>query len=85
MGQMLGIFAEFEREVLRDRVRAGLEHAKRKGVVLGRPKSAQAKTHKVLELVAHGLNKKQIAEQLHIGRASVYRALEQASAALEGS
>jgi putative DNA-invertase from lambdoid prophage Rac len=85
MGQMLGIFAEFEREVLRDRVRAGLEHAKRKGVVLGRPKSAQAKTRKVLELVAQGLNKKQIAEQLHIGRASVYRALEQASAALEGS
>jgi putative DNA-invertase from lambdoid prophage Rac len=48
MGQMLGIFAEFEREILRERVLAGLEHAKRKGKVLGRPRSAQQKTHKVL-------------------------------------
>jgi DNA invertase Pin-like site-specific DNA recombinase len=77
MGQMLGIFAEFEREVLRDRVRSGLEHAKRKGQKLGRPTTARDKRQKVLELHAQGLNKNQIARQLHIGRASVYRALEQ--------
>jgi DNA invertase Pin-like site-specific DNA recombinase len=80
MGQMLGIFAEFEREVLRDRVRAGLEHAKRKGKKLGRPTTAREKSQKVLELASQGLNKAQIAKALHIGRASVYRALEQTSA-----
>lgn len=78
MGQMLGIFAEFEREVLRDRVRAGLEHARHNGQKLGRPTTAQKKNHKVLELAAQGLNKQQIAKTLNIGRASVYRALERA-------
>jgi DNA invertase Pin-like site-specific DNA recombinase len=75
MAHLLGIFAEFERDVLRDRVRSGLEHAKRKGKKLGRPTTAQRKRQEVLELAAQGLNKVQIAKKLHIGRASVYRVL----------
>jgi putative DNA-invertase from lambdoid prophage Rac len=75
---MLSIFSEFERDVLRDRVCAGLAHAKQQGQILGRPASAMAKTDKIRELSAQGLNKIAIADRLKIGRASVYRALEKA-------
>lgn len=34
---MLSVFAEFEREILRERVKAGIAHARSKGIVLGRP------------------------------------------------
>ncbi len=37
MFQMLGVFAEFERSMIRDRVNAGVARAKEKGVVFGRP------------------------------------------------
>ena len=76
MAAMLGIFAEFERDVLRERVRAGLAHAKAKGRTLGRPATASKKSEKVQQLFAEGVNKNQIAKRLHIGRGSVYRATE---------
>jgi putative DNA-invertase from lambdoid prophage Rac len=76
MSQMLSVFAQFERDVLRDRVRAGLEHARRRGKTLGRPATVQAQADKILELLAAGVPKKTIAQQLGIGRASVYRAIE---------
>ena len=71
MAAMLGIFAEFERDVLRERVRAGSAHAKGKGKTLGRPATASKKAEKIRELAAEGLNKNQIANRLHIGRGSV--------------
>ena len=37
MFQMLGVFAEFERAIIQERVRAGLQRAKREGKRLGRP------------------------------------------------
>src|ERR1043166_3482205 len=37
MFQMLGVFAEFERSIIQERVRAGLQRAKREGRRLGRP------------------------------------------------
>ena len=73
---MLGIFAAFERDVLRERVKTGLEHARAKGKVLGRPATACNKVERIRELAAEGLNKRQIAARLDIGRASVYRALQ---------
>jgi DNA invertase Pin-like site-specific DNA recombinase len=73
---MLGIFAAFERDVLRERVKSGLEYAKRKGKILGRPATARKKMEDIRELAAQGFNKSEIAEALHIGRASVYRALD---------
>lgn len=39
MFQMLGVFAEFERAMIRDRVHAGLSRAKASGVILGRPQT----------------------------------------------
>jgi DNA invertase Pin-like site-specific DNA recombinase len=37
---MLAVFAEFEREIMRERVKAGIDQARSKGITLGRPKSA---------------------------------------------
>jgi putative DNA-invertase from lambdoid prophage Rac len=78
MAGMLGIFAEFERDVLRERVKAGMEHARAKGKVLGRPTTARDKADEIQQLLDEGLSKKEIANRLGVGRASVYRALEHA-------
>jgi len=76
MAGLLAVFAEFEREVLRDRVRAGLAHARANGKRLGRPLTASLQTDQVRKLRRSGLSKSQIARQLHIGRTSVRRILD---------
>jgi putative DNA-invertase from lambdoid prophage Rac len=75
MAALLAVFAEFEREVLRDRVRAGLAHARANGKRLGRPLTASLHADQVRKLRRSGLSKSQIACQLHIGRTSVRRIL----------
>src|SRR3989339_186796 len=42
---LLAVFAEFEREILRERVKAGIEQARKKGKPHGRPKTAAKKTN----------------------------------------
>lgn len=78
MAGLLSVFAEFEREVLRERILAGLADAKSRGVALGRPKTALAKQHDVRALRKKGLSPRAIAKQLGIGRTSVRRILGQA-------
>jgi len=74
---MLAVFAEFEREILRERVKAGVAHARAKGTVLGRPKSAAKKVEEVRRLYRkEKLSKSEIARRLGIGRTSVRRLLE---------
>ncbi|MCB9267774.1 MAG: recombinase family protein [Lewinellaceae bacterium] len=75
MAGMLAVFAEFERDMLRERVKAGIAHARSKGKRHGRPKSAALKTKRIKELHQQGYNKSQIANQLNISRTSVRRAL----------
>ena len=75
MAAMLAAFAEFEREVLRERVRAGLAHARANGKRLGRPLTAALQSDQVHKLRRSGLSKSQIARQLNIGRTSVRRIL----------
>ena len=48
--QMCGVFAEFERSMIVERVNAGLARAKAEGVILGRPKVSKELEKKVLEL-----------------------------------
>ena len=73
---MLSVFAEFEREILRERVKAGIAHARSKGIVLGRPPSASKKVTEVRRLYKkEGLSKSEIARRLGIGRTSVRRLL----------
>lgn len=75
MAGMLAVFAEFEREILRERVRAGIAQARSEGKVLGRPLSAAKKEKEVKRLFAKGLSKSEIARRVGIGRTSVRRLL----------
>jgi DNA invertase Pin-like site-specific DNA recombinase len=75
MAGLLAIFAEFEREILRDRTRAGLAHARQNGKHLGRPATAAAKSNEIRKLRRAGVSKAEIARRLNIGRTSVRRIL----------
>src|ERR1700731_768185 len=70
---MLGVFAEFETNLRKERQLEGIAKAKAAGVYKGRPASID--TAQVRQLKADGLGPSKIAEALGIGRASVYRAL----------
>ncbi len=71
MAGMLSTFAEFERDMIRERVKAGIANAKLKGRPHGRPKTAALKKNQILTLKKQGLNNSQIAKKLKISRASV--------------
>jgi putative DNA-invertase from lambdoid prophage Rac len=75
MAGMLAIFAEFEREILRERVRAGIAQARKEGRRHGRPRTASLKAEEVLRLKAEQLSPPEIARRLGIGRTSVRRIL----------
>lgn len=75
MTALLAVFAEFEREVLRERARAGLAHARANGKRLGRPMTAAIHAAEVRKPRRSGLTKFEIARQLDIGRTSVRRIL----------
>lgn len=75
MAGLLAIFAEFEREILRDRVRAGLAHARQNGKRLGRPMTAGLHAAEIRKLQRTGVAKAEIARRLQIGRTSVRRIL----------
>jgi DNA invertase Pin-like site-specific DNA recombinase len=68
---MLGVFAEFETNLRKERQMEGIAKAKAAGVYKGRPPSVDCE--KVLELKAEGWKPTQIARKLNISRASVYR------------
>jgi DNA invertase Pin-like site-specific DNA recombinase len=77
MAGLLAVFAEFEREILRERVRAGLAHARLNGKRLGRPPSVAHKAVEARNLDRRGLSKSEIARTLNIGITSVRRLLAQ--------
>src|SRR4051794_13146000 len=70
---MLGVFAEFETNLRRERQLEGIADAKARGVYKGR--KASIDPAKVKQLKADGMGPSAIAKALKIGRASVYRAL----------
>ena len=78
MASLLAVFAEFEREILCERVRAGLAHAREKGQRLGRPQTAALHASQVWNLYRAGVSKAEIARRLQIGRTSVRRILSAA-------
>lgn len=72
---MFGAMAQFERELMLQRQREGIEKAKAAGRYTGRQPTARRRAGEVLKLRQAGLGAVQIASQLGIGRASVYRIL----------
>src|SRR6266516_2449863 len=75
MAGLLAVFAEFEREILRERVRAGLAQARQNGQRLGRPVTVALHADQVQKLDRAGTSKAEIARRLKIGRTSVRRML----------
>lgn len=71
--QMLGVFAEFERSMIVERVKAGLKRAKAEGKTLGRPRVSEAVETKVLALRQKGNGMRRIARELGIGNCTVQR------------
>jgi DNA invertase Pin-like site-specific DNA recombinase len=65
--------AEFEREIIRERVNAGLAAAKKKGVRLGRPATLDAHRDDIATLRAQGLTCRAIAKELKIPLGSVFQ------------
>ena len=75
MAGLLAIFAEFEREILRERTRAGLAHARENGKRLGRPATTAVHATEIRKLYRAGVSKSEIARRVQIGRTSVRRIL----------
>ena len=75
MAGLLSVFAEFEHEILRERIRAGIAEARLKGKSLGRPITVAKKAGQIKKLHRAGVSKAEIARRLDIGRTSVRRIL----------
>ncbi|KGM35309.1 recombinase family protein [Inquilinus limosus] len=73
---MLGVFAEFETNLRKERQLEGIAKAKAAGVYRGRPGGIDA--DQIAKLNAQGIGASEIAARLGIGRASVYRILGKA-------
>ena len=73
MAGMLAVFSEFEREILRDRVKAGIAQARREGKSHGRPATVTAHSEAIRMMLSQGVSKREIAKRLGISRTSVRR------------
>lgn len=77
MFHICGAFAELEREIIRERVRAGLQNARRRGKKLGRP-HVELDADRARELSEHGLSRRAIARELGVSSSTVQRLLGRA-------
>ena len=71
--QITGAFAEFERAMIRSRIRAGLDRAKARGVRLGRPKTGAKVEAAIRGRLAAGEGVKKVAEAVGVGNGTVSR------------
>ena len=74
MFQLLGAFSEFERNLIRERVVSGLNHAKAKGKILGRPKKS-IDVGKVIALRNQKYTLREIAEVMGVSHTLVNKTL----------
>ena len=81
MMQMVGVFAEFEREMIRERTRAGLERARKKGRHPGRkPKLSGDLRREIRDLVRSGKRTEAEAARLfNVHRSTISRVMREAS------
>ncbi len=76
MAGLLAVFAEFERYLLRERVKAGIAEAREQGRPQGTPQMASLLKEQVQEMYEAGMSKFEIARRLSIGKTSVRRMLQ---------
>ncbi|MBM7717327.1 DNA invertase Pin-like site-specific DNA recombinase [Bacillus thermophilus] len=74
---MLAVFAEFERDIISERTRAGLEAAKRRGRTGGRPAIDNKTKRQVKALFEAGESATDIAKEYGIGRSTIYKILNE--------
>ena len=72
---MLGVFAEFERSIIRERVNAGLARARKQGKKLGRPKAGYDVERRIVRLRGQGAGINAIAKKIGCGSSTVRRVL----------
>ncbi|GAB6054651.1 recombinase family protein [Magnetospira thiophila] len=77
MFQMCGVFAEFERSIIRERVKSGLDRAKSNGVRLGRPPLSENTKHDIKAMRATGMSMAKIANHLGISSGVVCRVVNE--------
>ena len=77
MVHIIGAFAQFEADIIKERVRAGIANAKSKGQKLGRP--VQIDASKVIALRSEGWSLGKIAKQLGVSKAGVHKTLSENS------
>ena len=77
MFQMMSVFAEFEREMVSERVKAGLARTKAKGTKLGRPKVSPQTEAKIMKLPANGMGMLRPGKELGVGTSVVQRVVGQ--------
>lgn len=77
MLQMMGAFAEFERNLIHERQAEGIANAKKRGVKFGKaPKLTPKQVEEVKSLVADRHNKVELAKQFGVSRQTIYNALK---------
>ena len=75
---MMAVFASFERELIRDRVKAGLERAKSNGVKLGRKSVlTDGLKESIHHMRSHDVSVRQIAKTLKIGVGTIYKVIRE--------
>lgn len=77
--QMCGVFAEFERAMIQERVKAGLNRARAQGKRLGRPRIERETERAILTARRSKMGIKQIAKKFGVGVGTVHRVLERAA------
>lgn len=77
MFQMLGVFAEFERAMIQDRVKAGMARAKAQGKRIGRPRASSAAEERLLLALAEGDSLREAARKAGLGRNAAARIRDQ--------
>jgi DNA invertase Pin-like site-specific DNA recombinase len=75
MFQLLGVFAEFEREIIRERIRAGVERAVANGAKLGRKRKIDGICESARTLRKEGFSLRTIAKKLDVSPMTIARAL----------
>ena len=71
MYQMLGVFAEFERAIIVERIHAGLARARAQGKRLSRPVTPEAAIERIRELRARGMSVRCVAEEVGVSKSTV--------------
>jgi DNA invertase Pin-like site-specific DNA recombinase len=79
MYQLLGVFAEFERSLIAERVKSGMQRARAAGKHLGRPPIGNDKRAMIITLRAQGVGIRRIATELKTGVGTVINTLKESN------